>query len=192
MARWLRVIAMLSTIAALGGAAVALLSVWMAPDQYCAWKICGYNGLYPPPPPPRTDTIGFVVGPTLPFVAFWLIFVGILLIFAATIVMSRLPRTVNRVTSLSAVGALALLVLDARLPIIIAWSDRWISCGPGCEIGAGQYRYSLPSEWLFLWCLIPCCVAVLTQFFGSRLRGPHPLPPSPTGEGEPDESVVTR
>jgi hypothetical protein len=190
MALWLRRLAILSTSAAFVGAAIALLSVWMAPDQYCAWQLCVYNGLYPPPPPPRLDTIGLVIGPTLPFAAYWLLFVGILVIFAAAVVSKRVPSAVSRIASLVALGALALLVADARLPTISSWTYPFASCGAGCGVGLPPVRYALHSEWLFLWCLVPCCVAVVEQFLSTRLRGPHPLPPSPVGEREPNASAV--
>lgn len=169
MARSLRIIAMLSAVVALGGAAVALLSVWMAPDQNCAWKFCNYNGLYPPPPPPRTETIGLVVGPTLPFSVYWLLFIGILLVFVVALVSQRVPPSLGRIVSLITIGALALFVLDARLPIISSWTYPVASCGPGCGIGVPPVQYTLRSEWLFLWCLIPCCVAALAQYASLRL-----------------------
>lgn len=189
MARWLRRLAILSTVAAFVGAGIALLSVWMAPDQYCAWKLCTYNGLYPPPPPPRIETIGLVVGPTLPFSVYWMVFAAILLNFAVTIFVSQRRPRLLLVCSVVALGALALLFFDARLPIIYSWTYLIAPCSGFCNANVTPVRYALPSEWLFLWCFAPCCVAVVAQCFALGLGGPHPLSPSPTGEGVPAETT---
>lgn len=186
MAHWLRRLAILCIVAGCVGGVVALMSVWMAPDQYCAWKECMYNGWGPPPPPPRTATIGLVFGPTLPFGVYWMLFVAILALVAGSVFWSRLRPRLLLICSVVALGALALLFLDTRLPTIVWWGNG--ACGSDCYT-PGQVRYTMPSEWLFLWCFAPCCLAIGAQYFSTRLRirasnnTASPGSPSPVGEG---------